>query len=424
MKCMDSSSYSKVKLLGVKSTNREVAIYIKKATLGDGVKDPTTKKNLAIQLSISRPTIDKYLKFADTLDFAFTNTKKTAKRNVELNDTNFQENPYIQKWIKNMDTRSKNGREFGGKRNYLKRFYGICKTLSVNPESFISGNSNNDVLETGRELMRNFLVHYKNKTAKINYFRNWNLDNIDIPMICYANSQAIRDFMKINGYSYPNGETGIMSQSINAFHGKYAQVRIKEETHQKIKNEIKEWYGLDSDEFRHYVYGIESMSRNKALFDSSSEYDLITLKNGKTLYSMSNIETKTIQVKGGRWIKHIFDEDVRESIKLVNQRSQFLIEDRNYNKFNVHMKKLYKEIFQKHGLTSQGQKRIGVEDSSYFIRKPIHVLRHAGAQRALRMTNWNVAYVAKRGWNTTQELIDSYGEMPPEIELLALEDYG
>ena len=55
------------------------------------------------------------------------------------------------------------------------------------------------------------------------------------------------------------------------------------------------------------------------------------------------------------------------------------------------------------------------------MEHPSHVLRHIGAQLLLKKTKWNVEFVAKRGWKKSQELVDSYGEMPPEIEMEVLD---
>lgn len=54
--------------------------------------------------------------------------------------------------------------------------------------------------------------------------------------------------------------------------------------------------------------------------------------------------------------------------------------------------------------------------SDYFKMRPIHALRHVGAQRLLRKTNWNRAVVAVLGgWEAEKTLEDHYGAVPNEI---------
>ena len=417
---LDSDKISPIRILGKKSSYKQVATYLKKELAGDGVKPPKSKSEISKNLGISRPTIDKYLKLADDLGIEFTHFKKTANEKITLSDAEFLANPYVEKWINNMKTRTPNGKEFGGMKNYIRGFWAVCKTLKVNPELFISGSTLDEVLEQGRTLMRNYMELYKEKKAEIAYSKDWSLENINLESVRYRYSKHVRDFMKIHGYSYPAGETGIMSQSITAMHGKYSDIKIPEEVHQKIKAELIDRFGLDSDEFRFYCYGIEAFPRHRSLYDTNAAFDEVQLAT-RTIFEMENFESKTSHYKRGIWKKHIFDKDLQESIRLVSKRSKFLIENRQFYPFDRHMKKILKELYKKYGLCPQGQRKMGDEDSSYFIRKPMHSLRHAGAQRLLLATDWNVSYVAKRGWKKTQELIDSYGEMPLQQELKTMD---
>ena len=418
---MKPDAQSQVKILGKKCTNREVASYIKKELSGDGVKPPKSKSELSALLGISRPTIDKYLKLADELQINFTHYKKNANDKITLTDKEFLENPYIQKWINQMKTRIRGGTPFKGMKIYLSGFYGVCATLSVKPEIFLSGANTDEVLQKGRSLMQNFLELYKQKKAKIKYSKNWNIDDINLESVRYSYSKFIRDFMKINGYSYPAGESGIMSQSISALHGKYADIKIPESTHQAIKGELIEKFGLDSDEFRFYCYGIEAFPRNQSLFNTSSNFKEIKLDDNRIIFEMENFESKTAHYKRGIWKKHIYDKDLQESIRLVAKRGKFLIERRDYFKFNIYIMDLLREYYVKHGLDSQGQAKLGDASTSYFIKKPVHALRHAGAQRLLLATDWNISYVSKRGWKKAQELSDSYGDMPIEQEFKTMQ---
>lgn len=55
-------------------------------------------------------------------------------------------------------------------------------------------------------------------------------------------------------------------------------------------------------------------------------------------------------------------------------------------------------------------------NSEYFTMRPIHALRHVGAQRLLRKTDWNRAVVAVLGgWEAEKTLEDHYGAVPGAI---------
>lgn len=419
---MDSTQHSQIRILGKKSTHREIAEFLKKEVDGDGIKPGKSKSEISQNYGISRPTINKYLKLADELEIQTTYHKKTVNNNITLSDSQFLENPYVVRWVENMKARTPSGKQFGGMKQYINGFYAVCKTLKVNPEIFISGSTIDEVLKNGRTLTQNFLEQYKQKKAEIRYKKNWNLEDINMESVRYSYSKYIRDFMKINGFSYPAGETGVMSQSINALHGKYSDIKIPENIHQEIKNNLISTYGLDSDEFRFYVYGIEAFPRYTSLFNTPSNFKKVELPGGKIIFETENYESKTSQYKRGIWKKHIFDLDLQESITRVSKRSQFLIEERNFTKFDDKIKKILRNFYSKYNLTSQGQSKLGDPNSSYFIKKPIHSLRHAGAQRLLLASNWSISYVSKRGWKTAQELVDSYGEMPIEQELKTMEN--
>ena len=61
-------------------------------------------------------------------------------------------------------------------------------------------------------------------------------------------------------------------------------------------------------------------------------------------------------------------------------------------------------------------KHLGKDSDSLFMKRPAHVLRHLGAHYWLAKGNYtNHVLVAKvGGWHTVDELIKSYGEVPPE----------
>ena len=107
------------------------------------------------------------------------------------------------------------------------------------------GESINDVLDQGRKLTQQFFDLYMKKESTHKYPKNWDPKKVNQPSTKYRYAQVVRDFMKSQGYSYPAGESGIMSQSVSPFHGKYSDVRITESIHQKhlSRPEKRIWRG-------------------------------------------------------------------------------------------------------------------------------------------------------------------------------------
>jgi len=412
---LDPNKFSRIRLFGKRVRNAELAKFVM-TELGR-----TTQSELAFKLGTSRVTINALIDLGKSEGFKIEKQVKTPAELYAETMPKFLEIAEIKDWIQYMNGKARGGKPFAesAKRQYLVSFYQICDTLRMHPRQVLYGETINDVLDNGRKIMTEFMQHYKAGTAKVNYAKRKDNDPVNQTHAAYRYAKAIRDFMKSAGYQYPAGESGVMSQSITPFHGHYATVRIDEETHTKIKADLEAKYGRDSDEWLFYTYGIEAFPRRQSLLTTRTDFEELTQNNKRVLIT-KNYESKTSHYKKGIWTKYIFDESLQEIIKARKARGmEYLIEHRS-EKAAIRYLDILQDLFRKHGLTSQGQRIDGDPETSYFIEHTGHSLRHAGAQRLLRATNWNVAFVAKRGWKKTQELIDSYGEMPPEIEAQTL----
>ena len=320
-----------------------------------------------------------------------------------------------------MKTRAKGGRPFEGADKLLKVFHRICLTLKIDPHQFIAGANRDEILEQGIRYMNNFMELYMQKKAKISYNKKWSADRVDKVVTAYSYSKSVRDFMSTMGYPYPDGTGGVMSQSVSSFHGKYADVRLSLEEYRRGKEFIKEKWGIDSDVFRWFSVGIEGLPRKNAIHTMKNHYEEFT-QNDNLYYDMSVTETKTIQHKKGKWKKIIFDADTQEGIRISQKYGDYLIQERRIGIIETQLYPQLKEVYL-HLNKSNLHCRIENDPStSYFLEHPSHVLRHCGAQIWLRLTKWNVEFVAAMGWKKAQELIDSYGEMPSDVRMEVIGD--
>lgn len=412
---LDPRKTSQVRLFGRRATNAEVAKYCATELYKAG---GNTKSELAASLNMSRPTLNRYLRLAAHLEKVPLHTKLLREgpkaATIPATDKAFRDHPLIVAWIDNMQRRSLGGKPFKGITSYIRNFYVVCKTLNVAPQYWLMGSSLPEVLEHARQGMAKFMEEYhagraamKRKSLKVG------------PAPARPFAIAVRDFMRINGYNFPKGEPGVMSLSIAAIHGKYADLKITEEHHQHIKSAIEDRYGRGSPEWFWYMLGLETFARQKALIKIKTDFETLEAR-GKKVLAMRVYESKTAQYRGGLWIKHIFDPELITELEKITGRT-YVFEDQLGQAVRG-LNDMLRERYRAAGLDKFGRAAEDDPDSSYFIQRPTHALRHAGVQRLLVRSKWNVGYVAKHGWKTAQELVASYGEMPPEYELSVLED--
>jgi len=340
-------------------------------------------------------------------------------------DTNhpFVVDPLVSEWKRDLLTR-KRGSPVASWQSRLRHFEAVCNTLKANPEQFITGNNILEILSQAREFLKNFMEAYKRGEAKIRYRGELHPEN-DFDAVRYSYAYAIRDFMRFHGFAFPKGETGIMSVSITQFHGIYADVRLTDEELEQADIYIKDTWGMDSDIFRAFWIGIESCARSSALWGMTTDYTThISDKTGKITYIMTVYESKTKQIKGGKWTKYIRREETQKSIDLVKSRGGFIYENHDSKQATTEELKIQlKQIFKHIGKEYQHLKFPNDKTSGYYMNHPFHALRHIGAHYWLSKKQYNFGLVAKLGgWNTIDELKNSYGEMPPEIVLSLLED--
>lgn len=435
---LDEKALARKTLDGKPATNRDFAKRVSDLMLGDSNRglEPQTPTEILKKLGYKDlKSIRLFKELAISLGFLeidengkpkipdrsklLTSFKRFDKNHPFSNDA------LVQRWKEDLLTRKK-GKPIDTWAAYLRGFEVVCNTVKINPEQFIMGRNILEVLEQGRVYMKSFLKLYSEKKATISYPFNWSLDDIDIEHIAYSYSKAVRDFMKFYGYPFAKGETGVMSQNIRSFHGKYSDVRASDEQIAIGKKFIIATEGLDSDLFRVFTFGIQTCARKSAILGATTNYSKHTSKKtGKTTYIMEVFESKTRHIKGGIRTKLVRDEQLQESIDILKSRGgKYLVEDRKamYATYKKLIKQL-KEVYEKMGVADIKPRIRGRLETSYPREHAFHTLRHFGAHFLLRKKKYHYGLVAVIGdWKTIDELKDSYGEMPPEIVLELMED--
>ncbi len=245
---------------------------------------------------------------------------------------------------------------------------------------------------------------------------DWKRGNEDKAKTLYIIVQGLRDYLGFYGITWARGKGGIMSQKVPG-HAQYGDVRLTDDDLERANSYIISRWGLDSDAYRWFWIGIESCARVSALNGMTLEY-VKHETTTTTTYIMDAIETKTRQIRGGKWTKYITRPQTQESIDLLKNRGGFKICDTQIKKkteIEADLSLAMIEIYLYLGKTHH-----------YFYTHTNHVMRHIGAHYWLAKGNYqNHVIVAKiGGWNTIDEMIKSYGELPPEKVIEAVENMG
>ncbi len=282
--------------------------------------------------------------------------------------------------------------------NLLERFF---NTLRITPEMLIIQKSNK-VIEDYRD---QFLEAYKNGTdMRLSNAR----DRGSIKGMNLRINYALVSFVSNYGISWARGDPAMSRKIVG--HGKYADIRLTKEEFVKADNYLKDTFGLDSDPFRWFWTGVETCGRYGALESMKLQFTEMQNKRGGLTLIMKAYEAKTKEKNDGIWTKWIKRQDNIESLKLLKARGGTRIyenkEGLSKAKFRIKMQDAMKSLFT----------HLGKDPDSYYFQKPAHVLRHIGAHYWLSKGNYtnHVLVAMIGGWHTVDELIKSYGTVPPE----------
>ena len=372
--------------------------------------------NKAVELGLLEKKDGKFVKPEITAEQEF---QKFTKEHPILNDL------IIAEWYEGK-SRKNHGKGIKKLKSMVVQIETVCNTCHVTPTQLVASKKN------AVEIKNNFLKAYKEHRVvtvrprvKLKY-------KAKLEMIDYVYSYAIASVCEKFGVTWEKG-TDEMSRQVPS-HGKYAHIRLTDEELQKADRYIKDRFGIDSNLFRLFWFGIETCARHDASFTAELDYTKHTShKNGKTTFHLSVFESKTSHIDDGIFIKRISKPDLQQSLQYLKERGGtriYEITDLTKNKtieqIKLQMLDLYvylgkiTDIGKLYELRKQGYYDTG----NYWFDHWYHTLRHVGAQYHLSKTNYNYGYVALiGGWHTIDELKKSYGKMPPEVLDALLEEF-
>lgn len=421
------SLQKRLRLYGKTASKIQIAKEVSNLLLGNSrlKKEPKNISEIASTLGFKeRRSVYNYLEIGVTEGFVKRDSNGQYEKPEKSNLAQFKEfsknHPILQdalvsSWYLKLTTR-KQGKGIVSAKNWLNMIERICNTCKCKPEELI------DSTESAERFKAVYIEAYKNGTdwQKVKVSRG-GIETLD-----YRASYAIASFGAPYGISWPRG-TSDMSRKIVG-HAQYADIRFTNEEFEKANKFIIEKWGLDSDPFRWFWMGIETCSRYKALQGMKLDFEIHLSKDKKNFSGnkdqvfpeketllMKVYEAKTKEINKGIWKKYIKRKDTIESLKLLKARGGTRIFESKlaYQKFESWIQDCMRDIF----------KHLGKE--GIFLERPTHVLRHLGAHYGLAKGNYtNHVLIAKiGGWHTIDEMIRSYGELPPEKVLEELDKY-
>jgi len=224
---------------------------------------------------------------------------------------------------------------------------------------------------------------------------------------------SIRSFLASKNIAIPRGmgsQFGLGGEKES--YGKYAHIKLTDAQIDQAQEILKD----DPETRRFFNYGIESCARSQTI--AKTEISKIDVEeNG--LIAIRVYETKTEKP----WTKYLLTtkyphamktwQDIQAYMKEnPDRRFLFLDKESDYEAFAERICKKLKELYQALGMTDP-----------YFYKKPVHSLRHIGAQLWLRRTKRDYGFVAEvGGWKTIDVLKDCYGGLTPEDMLEKLKE--
>lgn len=412
----NQGEYSKVRLFGKKSTPEEVRKYLVNEVI-QGAKITV----LARSQNTTTKTIYEYLKWAQDLG-EISKDGNTWKRNEAAKQQQewqrFTENhkivddPYVKDWVEDLMTRGYGGGKISKAPDHIRHLEYFCNYLEINPVQLVFAKDRNVVAK----YLTNFsTILYAGKTHHVPKKMELDKKTPKWAGIMKGYKDAIRSFVQFHGIAIPNRIKGILANPVIG-HGQYADVKLTDEELHAADLWLTEKYGVHHPFYRLFWVGVESCSRQAALFSMALDWRETKTRHGKVLYEMTAFESKTKHLNGGKWTKYIMREKTREALSWAKKYEDSGLlypgaPNKTYDDFKDALVELYRHL----GKTP--------EANPYFFEHQVHTLRHVGAHYWLRKTKYNYGVVAKiGGWHKIQELKDSYGEMPSEVLFDVMEE--
>jgi len=318
--------------------------------------------------------------------------------------------PIIDKWWKKKSKKN-NNKGIKQQWTFIRNLLAVFNTCSITPEMLVSRDT-----EYVEEIRDQYMEAYGNKT-------DWRINkgskHGDFKLKEYNVNQALASLCAVHSIAWERGSESMPRVVIG--HGKYKNVRLTKEEFRKADKYLIEKFGIDSDPYRWFWIGVETMSRAGALMVMKLHYEEVLNKDGSTKsLHMDTFESKLEHTKkGGDVEKFIRRPNTIKSVKALRTRGGNTIYENKQNLSKTKLMKYFTETMK------DLYTHLGLDQSGFFFIRPNHTLRHLGCQHWLlksKFRDFNI--VAEIGdWSNVSELVASYGGTPPEVFQETIDGY-
>jgi len=422
---LDPSATCRKRLRGRVVTVETMAREALRLRQGSAIRNltPLSLRQVAVRLGYSdKASVRALLELAEREGYArdapppMTPARVAAARQFGGALKGFRADPAIAVWEKDLRTRGRGGAPLKTASALMAQFRAVTVTLGMRPAQWLEGQTPEDVIAHAKASLEGFLDLYFAGQAKINY--NQKPEHTTRQNIAHQYATGVRSFLRAHGIVVPPGDRSVLSQAVDHIRGKYADIRMSADQYLAGQDFLADRHGVDSDPFRWFTVGFESMARSGSLWAAPAKWDTYERPDGRTIYIMEMVESKTAHINEGKFTKYIWGRRTQEALEAV--KGGHVIAERDFVRAKDTVYPALRETYRHLGLSEVGLLR-GRPGTGYFMRRPSHALRHCGAQFQLAITNFNYTYVAAQGWTATAELEKSYGRPPPEFALKTIE---
>ena len=327
-------------------------------------------------------------------------------------------NPEVKIWIQKMRNGGKKGTGVVAWKDKVSAFYAVCKTLNVQPTSFlISIAETEKLLEKFKEIFLAGKAQYSYIGAKQNL-----KSGQDTSIARYVS--AVANFCFRNEKPIPKNTDGILSRKKENY-GAYANVQLSDAEIEKILDFMKDHHSVKYNFETLTAIGHEMIPRPDTL---------VTMKNNiipkqevvedhicNYAEALGVYEKKTHR----SFDKLIFNPRCLELTKNLTPNETF-IQYSSLSDVKIKFSQLLREAYASIGRISSDSitnpnvyKKVIDGDRYYLSSKPAHALRHSGCHMWLRRCNYNVVYVMSLGWDDPNMITQVYGKLTNEQRLHA-----
>jgi len=330
----------------------------------------------------------------------------------ELKDVNeVLKSPIIEKWWKKKSKKNA-GKGIKQQWTFIRNLLAVFNTCSVTPEMLVAQKSTEYVEQIRDKYMDAYRAGTDWRISKKSKHGDPELKEYNI-------NQALASLCAVWSISWERGSEEMPRVVIG--HGKYKNVRFTVEEFLRAEKYLIEKFGVDSDEYRWFWIGVETMSRSSALMLMKLNYEEVFNKDGSTKsLHMDTFEGKLEHTKvGGDVEKFVRRRNTIISVKALRKRGCATIYENKKGLSKIALKKYFTETMK------DLYTFLGHDETEFFFIRPNHTLRHLGCQYWLLKSKFrDFSIVAQIGdWTNISELVASYGGTPPEVFQETLDGY-